>query len=153
MTGRPRRIQDLAGRSMSLEEANELIAQMSQPVPIEADDNPEIELQQALAEAEAIHQDEIPGDSGDASDGDIWEVLFGPHNATIDATEKHYAAFELWNRYVRASAEDSALAVSLAELHADNGYGFCTGCGHDERDIYLVPLDQCLTLALLKELS
>lgn len=141
-----------AGQSLSLADSAELIASLRAGYRDEDETQSNDQVYQAhvsqlvkdaITEAEQLN-------TADESQSTVYDVLFGPHSATFDAIAHHWAAWELYLLLDAATGEDGGLAGAIKNLHADNGYGYCTGCGTNETGIYLTSLADCPTLALLE---
>jgi hypothetical protein len=92
----------------------------------------------------------------EAGDTPSWyEALFSPMAGCYDAAEKHLAAYALWQDYEQATADGATpvagddLLAALEKLHADNGHGWCRGCGvSPEQGGYTTKLPDCPTRRL-----
>ena len=76
------------------------------------------------------------------------DTLFGPLALTYSAEQRHLAAWELYKELADLRARETAesdLPQRLEELHADNGHGYCRGCGHGDNGAYTTLVAACLT--------
>lgn len=161
---RPRALRPMsraAGQSLSLEEAAGLIGELS-AAQVEEDVPAKEEAPDYSSEYLADYvpgnddEGEIQGQPVRQSVQDAAEVLFGPHASLNSAEDKHAAAWTLYLELseLQLNEPDPGLVQgdleALQALHADNGNGYCLGCGQNPDGGYVRQHAECPTMAILE---
>jgi hypothetical protein len=108
----------------------------------------EIMTQRAGPDDEPVTKAYAEGVSSEQAATAPEDILFGPLAVLHTPEERHLAAWEIYQELVRViegGRNETDLPERLLALHADNGHGYCQGCGRGDNGAFLVRVETCLT--------